>query len=91
MGVYIMWFLLCIVGIGLSILSLITGNQRMPKVQVLCLFLGVVLFALTIALSVYDFGLKAGLDTYFLGMQILPLLMFAWISVNSYKQWRRHR
>ena len=40
MGVYILWFLLCITGIGLCILTLITANQRMPKVQGVCALLG---------------------------------------------------
>lgn len=91
MGVYVLWFLLCIVGIGMSILSLITGNQRMPKVQVLCIVVGGVLLAATVALSVYDIQTKPAVDTYFMGMQVLPLLMYAWVTVNSVRQLRRYR
>ena len=47
MGVYVVWFLLCISGIGLCILTLITANQRMPKVQGVCLLVGVGLLLTT--------------------------------------------
>ena len=91
MGVYILWFLLCILGIGLCILTLITANQRMPKVQGVCLLVGVVLLASTIGLSVYDMQTKPELDTYFMGMQVLPLAMYAWIGYFASKQLRRFK
>ena len=91
MGVYILWFLLCITGIGLCILTLITANQRMPKVQGVCALLGSVLLLGTLALSVYDIQTKPALDTYFMGMQMLPLAMYTWISYYANKQLRRFK
>ena len=91
MGVYILWFLLCILGIGLCILTLITANQRMPKVQGVCLLAGVVLLVSTLGLSVYDIQTKPELDTYFMGMQVLPLAMYAWIGYFASKQLRRFK
>ena len=75
MGVYILWFLLCITGIGLCILTLITANQRMPKVQGVCALLGSVLLLGTLALSVYDIQTKPALDTYFMGRCMHGLLI----------------
>ena len=91
MGVYILWFLLCITGIGLCILTLITANQRMPKVQGVCAVLGVLFLLGTLALSVYDIQTKPALDTYFMGMQVLPLAMYTWISYYASKQLRRFK
>ena len=91
MGVYILWFLLCILGIGLCILTLITANQRMPKVQGVCLLVGVGLLLTTLGLSVYDIQTKPALDTYFMGMQVLPLVMYAWVTYYASKQLRRFK
>ena len=91
MGVYILWFLLCITGIGLCILTLITANQRMPKEQGVCAVLGALFLLGTLALSVYDIQTKPALDTYFMGMQVLPVAMYAWIAYYASKQLRRFK
>ena len=91
MGVYILWFLLCITGIGLCILTLITANQRMPKVQGVCAVLGALFLLGTVALSVYDMQTKPALDTYFMGMQVLPLVMYAWVTYYASKQLYRFK
>lgn len=91
MGVYIMWFLLCISGIGLCILTLITGNQRMPKVQGFCAFAGLVFFSATIGLSIYDIQTKPEFDTYFMGMQVFPLAMYVWMMYFAIKQLKTYK
>lgn len=77
-------------GIGLCILTLITANQRMPM-QGVCALLGSVLLLGTLALSVYDIQTKPALDTYFMGMQVLPVAMYAWIAYYASKQLRRFK
>jgi hypothetical protein len=44
-----------------------------------------------VALSVYDMQTKPALDTYFMGMQVLPLAMYTWITYYASKQLRRFK
>lgn len=91
MGVYIIWFLLCISGIALAIVSVISANQHLPKVQAMCVALGGLLLLVTLGLSVYDSQVKQHVDAYFTAMQLLPVTLFAWIAYFSGKQLRRNR
>ena len=63
----------------------------MPKVQGVCLLVGVGLLLTTLGLSVYDIQTKPALDTYFMGMQVLPLVMYAWVTYYASKQLRRFK
>ena len=64
---------------------------KLPKALKSGLLVGVGLLLTTLGLSVYDIQTKPALDTYFMGMQALPLVMYAWVTYYASKQLRRFK